>query len=115
MLSARTDGAELRFGVGLNHCEGSTALGTTLIDFGAGYEQGSLARCGSRVCGVFTSAVVIWDTEGRVVRTITMGDVSTSKSETIEQVTGNDHGVYLLVRGDHTARVVFMGAEKTAQ
>jgi hypothetical protein len=93
--------------------DGSENVGTTLIDFGAGFEQATLVRCGSRVCGVFTSAVVIWDAEGRVVRTITSDDVSALDSEHIAQVTGNDRGVYLLLRSDTGSRVVFVASGKS--
>lgn len=88
--------------------EGSQEVGTTVVDFGAGFEQGTLARCGANVCGLFTSGVVIWDAEGKVLRTLVPGDVSARPDERIAQVSGNHYGIYLLLQNEGGARVVFV-------
>jgi hypothetical protein len=88
--------------------EGSREVGTTVVDLGAGFERATLARCGADVCGVFASAVIVWDDEGKALRTIRVSDLDAAPSERIAQVTGNQHGVYLLLRGDAGARVVFV-------
>lgn len=86
---------------------GSRELGTTIADFGAGYEQATLARCGSAVCGMFPSAVIAWDDEGRAIRTILRSEIA-SDSERIVQVSGNQHGVYVVLERETARRIVFV-------
>jgi len=88
--------------------EGSQDVGSTVVDFGAGFEQGTLARCGANVCGLFASGVAVWDPEGNVLRTFTASDVSARLGERITQVSGNHHGLYLLLRSEAGTRVVFV-------
>ncbi len=88
--------------------EGSRELGITVVDFGSGLEEASLARCGADVCGVYGSAVIVWDDEGKVLRTIVLGDLSATPSEKIAHVSGNQHGVYVLLHGEAGSRIVFV-------
>ncbi len=87
---------------------GSENVGTTLVDVGKAFEQTTLSRCGALVCGVLDSAVVLWDADGQVMRTITLGDVSALPTELIAMASGNQYGVYLLLRSDAGSRVVFV-------
>ena len=88
--------------------EGSRDVGTTLVDFGKGFEQATLARCGSRVCGLFAGAVIVWGSEGEVLDTITASDLGALPSEHIAQVSGNQHGLYFTLSGAAGARVLFV-------
>lgn len=90
--------------------EGDKEVGTTVLDLGAGFEQAALARCGGRVCGVLPGGVVVWGSEGQVLQIIRPADVAAAPSERIAQVSGNQHGLYLLLRGEAGARVVFLAA-----
>ncbi len=71
-------------------------------------EQATLTRCGSHVCGLFTGAVVVWGSEGEVLDTITASDLGASSSESIGQVSGNQHGLYFTLRSVTGARVLFV-------
>lgn len=88
--------------------DGSVELGATMVDFGDGLEQGGITRCGANVCGVFASAVLEWDDEGAVVRTLTRDDVGAAADEQIASVTANRHGLYVTLRDEHGVRVVFV-------
>lgn len=91
--------------------EGSEELDTTIVDFGAGFEQATLSRCGPHICGTFTSAVQVWDGDGEVLRTITPADALARPGEHIAQATGTADGVYVLLRSDSTessTRIVFV-------
>lgn len=88
--------------------DGSRDLGTTLVDFGNGFEQATLTRCGSHVCGLFPGAVIVWGSEGDVLDTITASDLDASPSEHIAQVSGNEHGLYVSLSGAAGARVLFV-------
>lgn len=87
--------------------EGSTALGSTIADFGAGGERATLSRCGSRVCGVYTEGVRIWTQDGGVVATLDRAALGAVEGEHVEAASGNSSGVYVLLQGERTARVVF--------
>lgn len=87
---------------------GSEEVASTIVDLGHGFQQATLSRCGSRVCGLFASGLIVWDAEGEVLRTITPADALALPGERIAQVSGNDHGVYVLLRGERDARVVFV-------
>lgn len=88
---------------------GSEEVGTTIVDLGAGFEKAALARCGANVCGVFASAIIIWDDEGNELQTILAGpDLAALSSEHIVQVSGNSLGVYALLDGDAGPRAVFL-------
>lgn len=78
------------------------ALGPTALDFGAGLEHATLARCGDSVCGAFPSAVVLWDPQhdGRVRHTVALADVGLFEGERIAAASGNAHGVYVTLRDD---------------
>lgn len=91
--------------------EGSQEVAATIVDFGAGYEESMLARCGTDVCGVFKSAVIVWDDAGKPIRTILLSEIA-SPSESIAQVSGNQHGVYVLLEGAAGARIVFVPAQR---
>jgi len=90
--------------------EVSEEVGTTLVDFGSGIEEGDLARCGSRVCGAFASGIVVWTADGAVRATLDADDLGALPTEQIGRVTGNDAGVYVLLLGDEGSRVVFVVA-----
>lgn len=89
---------------------GSEDVATTVVDFGAGFEQAILSRCGAHVCGTVAGGVTVWDRAGRVVRTITLADVLGVSGEGFVQATGAAGGVYVLLRGDGGGRVVFVPA-----
>lgn len=88
--------------------EGSEELGPTLMDFGKGYEQGALARCGTRVCGLFASGVVQWNAQGALERTLAPADLGAEPGARILQVAGNAKGLYLLLEGKAGNRVVYV-------
>lgn len=88
--------------------EGSRDLGTTLVDLGKGFEQATLTRCGGHVCGLFPGAVVVWDSEGAVLDTVTASDLDASPTEHIARVSGNQHGLYVSLSGATGARVLFV-------
>jgi hypothetical protein len=94
--------------------EGNEEVGATVIDFGAGFEQGSLSRCGSSVCGVFTSAVVVWDRDGNILEEISRQDIAALPSERIAMASGNHRGVYVLLQTEATVRVVFVSVAASA-
>lgn len=87
-------------------------FGTTVLDLGKGFEAAELAPCGPRVCGLLADAqaVVVWDGEGNLVQALTPADYAARPSERIVQVSGNAHGVYLLLGGEGGTRVVFVAA-----
>ena len=89
---------------------GSEDVATTVVDFGAGFEQAILSRCGAHVCGTVAGGVTVWDRAGRVVRTITLADALGVSGEGFVQATGAAGGVYVLLRGDGGGRVVFVPA-----
>ena len=88
--------------------DGDVDVGSTIMDFGAGFEQGTLSRCGARVCGVFASAVVVWDDDGAARDVLERHDVGAAADEALAAVTGNRHGLYVTLRSEHGARVVFV-------
>jgi hypothetical protein len=88
--------------------EGSRDLGTTLVDFGKGFEKATLTRCGSRVCGLFSGAVIVWGSEGEVLDTLTASDLGALPSEHIARVSGNEHGLYFSLSGTDGRRVLFV-------
>lgn len=75
--------------------EGSVELGSTVLDFGAGFEQGVLSRCGHDVCGVFASAVVVWDRDGAIARVVAAEAILPGAF--IVGVSGNSDGLYIRV------------------
>jgi hypothetical protein len=85
-------------------------VGTTIVDFGSGYERARLARCGTGVCGVFPSGVVMWNGAGEVDLTISRADLGAEDRESIAQVTGDARGVYALLTDGNASRVVFVQA-----
>ncbi len=87
---------------------GSEALAPTIVDLGAGFEQAELARCGAHVCGVVSQGLLVWDHDGAVLRTISASDTLARPDERIAQVSGNHHGVYVLLQSEHATRVVFV-------
>lgn len=87
---------------------GSEDLATTIVDFGAGFEQATLARCGAHVCGVVAGGVTVWDGAGRVVRELSLADALGSPGEAIVEASGAAGGVYVLLRGEAGGRVVFV-------
>lgn len=87
--------------------EGSHDVGTTLVDFGAGYEQASLARCGGRACGIFESGVVVWNEEGAVAERLTLTDLGARPGEQITGLSGTADGLYVVLRAETASRVVF--------
>ncbi len=88
--------------------EGSEELGTTLVDFGEGYEQGALRRCGRSVCGLFPSGVVRWDEHGAPERRFVATDLGAVPGGQILGVTGNSGGLYFLVQDAEEKRVVYV-------
>jgi hypothetical protein len=86
---------------------GSRELGFAETDFGDGPERTDLVRCGGRVCGVAASAVVVWDHEGAVARTITARALGVRPGERIAQVAGNRRGVYVLLHDGERGRLSF--------
>jgi hypothetical protein len=87
---------------------GSREVGATLIDLGAGFEQAQLARCGARVCGLLSRAVIVWNDDGSVRRTLAAADFGGRPSEQIARVSGNQSGVYLQLHDGIGSRVVFV-------
>lgn len=87
---------------------GSTELGTTVADFGAGPERATLARCGDRVCGVYSAGLRIWDESGAVVDTLDRATLGLSADEHVVMASGNGAGVYVLAQGDRSSRVSFV-------
>jgi hypothetical protein len=87
---------------------GSEELGTTIVDLGAGFEQATLARCGANVCGWVAGGVIVWGAGGEPLRTITAEDALARPGERVAQVSGNARGIYVLLRGERGARVVFV-------
>lgn len=90
--------------------EGSETFGSTLADHGDGLVYAELARCGSRVCGVYPRAVRVWNDSGAEELTITLADVGASEVERFASATGNAAGTYVLLTGGETSRVVFVAA-----
>lgn len=87
---------------------GSEDLATTIVDFGAGFEQATLARCGAHVCGVVAGGVTVWDGAGRVIREISRADALASPGESVVHASGTAGGVYVLLGGEDGGRVVFI-------
>lgn len=87
---------------------GSVEVGPTILDVGAGLEAARLARCGASVCGVLSRAIVRWDDDGDIERTITASDLDARPTERVLQVAGNHHGLYALLGDDTGTRVVFV-------
>ncbi len=90
---------------------GSTEVGPTILDVGAGLEAARLARCGASVCGVLSRAIVRWDDDGHIERTISASDLGARTAERVLQVAGNHHGVYALLGDDAGTRVLFVPDE----
>lgn len=90
---------------------GSTEVGPTILDVGAGFEAARLARCGTSVCGVLSRAIVRWDDDGNIERAISADDLGARTAERVLQVAGNHHGVYVLLGDDAGTRVVFVPDE----
>lgn len=86
--------------------EGSAELDTTLVDFGAGYEQALLRRCGDRVCGLFPGAVVLWDEDGERALTLLLRELDPDPGARLLEVTGNREGLYLLLESQGETRVL---------
>jgi hypothetical protein len=87
---------------------GSADVATTLVDTSAGLEQATLTRCGPRVCGQLTDGVLVWDPDGRPLRTLSLADARALPGERLAQATGTADGVYLLLTGDRDPRVAFV-------
>jgi hypothetical protein len=87
--------------------EGSQEVGSTVVDFGEGFVQTSLVRCGGRVCGVAPTGLVVWDSKGALVSTRRLADIEARPSELIADVTANDDGVYVLLRSSESSRALF--------
>ena len=80
------------------------------MDFGDGHEQAVLARCGARVCGVFTGAVVLWDADGDLTQTVFLDDLGAEPGERILEASGNREGLYFLLEGPSGTRVMYLPA-----
>lgn len=87
---------------------GSTEIGSTLADFGAGEERATLSRCGAGVCGLFSDAVRIWDRDGAVVDTLHRATLGAADDEALVMASGNTSGVYVLLQSEASTRVVFV-------
>ena len=81
-------------------------------DLGAGLEAARLTSCGPRVCGLLPSAngVVIWNADGARTHTFRRADYTDDPAERIVALSGNAHGLYLLLRAFRGTRVVFLSA-----
>lgn len=88
--------------------EGSHEVGATLVDFGAGFEEGVLARCGHSVCGAFASGVVSWARNGAVSRRWSLTDLGAHDGEHVAAVTGTDRALYVTLSDAHATRVLFV-------
>jgi hypothetical protein len=88
--------------------EANTEAGATVVDFGSGFEQGVLQRCGAHVCTVFASAVVVRDDVGVVVSKLTRDNLAAADDEQITAATANAHGAYVTLHGARGMRVVFV-------
>lgn len=88
--------------------EGSVEVGTTVIDFGGGFVQTTLARCGSRACGFEPNGAVVWDERGGPIAKLTLADLGADPAEHVVEVTGNEGGLYVMLAGGAASRVVFV-------
>jgi hypothetical protein len=79
-----------------------TDVGATVADFGVGFEQATLTRCGANVCAVYPSAVVVHEASGaaRAVLSFPLSEWG----ERIGFVSGTAHGVYVRVDGPRGGR-----------
>lgn len=96
------------FGLVRTRGDGSRELGTTLLDFGAGYEEAELARCGHTVCGATPRGVVTWDEEGRLTKQWGLPELEAHEGERVTAVTGTDRGLYVTLEGPAGARLRFV-------
>lgn len=91
--------------------DGSVEVGATVVDFGDGFVQTTLARCGSRACGFAPAGVVVWDREGAPVRTLDLDDLGAETTEHVADVTASSGGLYVMLSGGPASRVVFLPEE----
>ncbi len=91
---------------------GDTEVAQIDLDFGKGLETPRLASCGARVCGLYgaSNTVVVWNADGQVAHTIHPADHGDLATDVIFEISGNAHGVYLLLGGPRGTRVVFVDA-----
>lgn len=87
--------------------EGSEERGTTVMDFGAGFEQAVLTRCGAEVCGGFPGAVVRWNEAGERIQTVTPADLGAAAGARFLDVTGSREGLYVLLEEPTGTRVMY--------
>jgi hypothetical protein len=88
--------------------EGTRLFDSTVLDFGKGRASAALSRCGTKVCGTTSSGLVVWNEEGEETARIPLSALSSDSNETIIQSAGNSQGVYVLLQGESTSRVVFV-------
>ncbi|MFO0613292.1 MAG: hypothetical protein U0414_11915 [Polyangiaceae bacterium] len=86
----------------------SREIESTMVDLGEGFAQTSLARCGARVCGVAPTGIIVWDALGARVATVTLADLGAAGAERVQQVTGNEGGLYVILSTATATRVVFL-------
>jgi hypothetical protein len=75
---------------------------------GVAADVSRVQACGPYVCGVAQDAnarvvaVVVWQEDGEVAQLLSHGDVTDGFDEQIVDVSGNDNGLYVLLRGGQT-------------
>lgn len=91
--------------------EGSVEVAATVVEFGDGFAATTLGRCGARVCGFAPAGVVVWDRDGAVLRKLDVEDLGADAAERVGGVTANRGGLYVMLAGGKSSRVVFVPEE----
>ncbi len=92
---------------------GDEVLSSLVIDLGYGYQVPTLARCGQKLCGFLGGGIVVWNESGELLRTLGLADIGAAEDEFAVQVTGNQHGLYVLLFGQGRQRVRFLPWKET--
>lgn len=89
---------------------GDQVVGKTDLNLGAdkGSESPGLVRCGARLCGVTSSAIGVWSSDGEEVHRFDALELGVRTGERITRVTGNRHGLYALIGSEGASRLVFV-------
>lgn len=68
----------------------------------------ALSRCGARLCGASPGEIVVWGDDGAVVKTLTATDLGIRRGEQVVKVSGNRHGLYVLLGTGARNRLLFV-------